>query len=245
MKSLSLSFFLLLFLNINFAQVRELEPQIQEGFNISPAGIAQFEKDKATYQKLLKSDIPFANRSEEEQNILMDELKFEAGPFYSGVLGCSWYCATGPSAYKASSELTASRVSTYAAANIHDFDLQTAWVEGKKDYGIGEEIDIRFDHLGDRLKVTHLEIHNGYCKSEKAWKENSRVKQMAFYVNGELFGKLNLADTYQKQIFEIGKLGGKSEEKLTLTFRILEVYPGAKYKDTAISEINFDGEGDH
>lgn len=245
MKSLSLFVSLLLLLNINFAQVRELDPQIQTGFDISPAGLAQFEKEKATYQKLIASDTPLEDMSEEDQNIVMDELRFEAGPFYSGILGCSWYCAAGPSAYKASSELTSSRVSSYVADNIHDFDLQTAWVEGKEDYGIGEEIDIRFDYMGGRLKVTHLEIHNGYCKSEKAWKENSRVKQLGFYVNGELFGKLNLADTYQKQIFEIGKLGGKSEEKLTFTFRILDVYPGSKYKDTAISEINFDGEGDH
>ena len=82
MKSLSLSFFLLLFLNFTFAQVKELEPQVQQGFDISPAGIAKFEEEKATYQKLLKSDIPISNRSEEEQNILMDELKFEVGPFY-------------------------------------------------------------------------------------------------------------------------------------------------------------------
>lgn len=245
MKSLSLIISLLLFFSLNYAQVREFEPQISTGFDISPEGLAQFEKDKATYKELIKSDIPFESMSKKHQNIVMDELKFEAGHFYSGVLGCSWYCATGPSAYKASSELPSSRVSSYVADNIHDFDLQTAWVEGKEDYGIGEEIDIRFDHLGDRLKVTHLEIHNGYCKSEKAWKENSRVKQLGFYVNGEFFGKLNLADTYQKQIFEVGKLGGNREGKLTLSFRILEVYPGAKYKDTAISEINFDGEGDH
>ena len=245
MKSLSLSFFLLLLLNTHFAQVREFEPQIRADFDISPAGIAQFDKDKATYQELIKSDTPFENMSKEDQSIVMDELRFEVGPFYSGIVGCSWYCATGPSAYEASSALSASRVSNYAAANIHDFDLQTAWVEGKEDYGIGEEIDIRFDKLGEHLKVTHIEINNGYCKSEKAWKENSRVKKLALYVEGKLLGNLNLADTYQKQIFDIGKLEGNSKEKLTLTFRILEVYPGIKYKDTAISEINFDGEGDH
>ena len=128
--------------------------------------------------------------------------------------------------------------------NAHDFDLRTAWIEGKPDYGIGEEISIEFE-LSANLKVTHIDIFNGYCKSEKVWKDNSRVKVFTLYVHDEILAYLNLSDTYKKQRFDIGSLGGDAEGELTLVLRIIEVYKGDKFMDTAVSEINFDGTGDH
>ncbi len=169
---------------------------------------------------------------------------YAAGPYSTGELGCSWYCATGPTGLNSTSELDSTKLTSYKPKNAHDFDLRTAWIEGKPDYGIGEEIGIDFK-LTSNLKVTHLEIYNGYCKSEKAWKDNSRVKTFAIYVNENFLGNIELKDTYKKQRFEIGSFGGDSKQKLNITLRIIEVYQGNKYMDTAISEINFDGTGDH
>ena len=44
-------------------------------------------------------------------------------------------------------------------------------LEGDNEFGIGEKINFEFK-LDSDLKVTRLEIYNGYCKSEKIWKNN-------------------------------------------------------------------------
>ena len=91
---------------------------------------------------------------------------------------------------------------------------------------------------------------NGYVKSEKAWRENSRVKQLKLYINGVPTALLNLEDTRNEQIFEVEPIGNANRKNLeelrtkpnwTLTFEITEVYKGEKYADTAITEIYFDG----
>ena len=92
MKSLSLFISLLLFLNLTFAQVRELEPLIGSGTDISPAALASFEKNKAEYLEIQKSGIPYKDLSPENQALVEDEMVYETGPFFSGTWGCSWYC---------------------------------------------------------------------------------------------------------------------------------------------------------
>lgn len=91
---------------------------------------------------------------------------------------------------------------------------------------------------------------NGYVRTEKAWRENSRVKKLRMYVDDRPFAILHLGDTRQEQAFTFEPLGHadrKDYDQLltkpwwTMRFEILEVYPGEKYDDTAISEIYFDG----
>jgi hypothetical protein len=64
-------------------------------------------------------------------------------------------------------------------------------------------------------------------------------------VNAQFFRNLNLVDSYLRQRFDIGSFGGNVEYKLKITLRIIEVYKGDQYLDTAVSENNFDGLGDH
>ena len=64
------------------------------------------------------------------------------------------------------------------------------------------------------------------------------------YYNDQPYAILNLKDRRDCQQFEIGLLGYEDKEKApawSIKFEILEVYPGDKYEDTAISEIYFDG----
>lgn len=234
----------LLFCMPLWSQDRQFEPEISPGPNLNPEYLQKQEALAKEYRRLVKAEIPYESMTAEQKKLMENELFYEAGPYSTETLGCSWYCATGPSGFDASSELPASRVSSYSSENLHDYDLRTAWVEGKEDYGIGEEIQVSFK-LEANLKVTHIDIYNGYCKSESAWKANSRVKTFALYANGKYLGDLNLADTYKKQRFEVGSFGGKEQPDVTFSLKILDVYKGTKYKDTAISEINFDGTGDH
>jgi hypothetical protein len=157
-------------------------------------------------------------------------------------VGCSWYCGGGPDRIFTSSTLPSKDNLDYKADNIHDFSLRTAWVEAVKGYGIGESVTFRFPK--ESPPVTTVNIYNGYMKSNKAWHDNSRVKQLKLYVNNKPYAILNLKDIKSNQIFEIDTLQGVDKD-LFLKFEIASVYKGDIYDDVAISEIEFTGIGVH
>ena len=162
--------------------------------------------------------------------------------------GCSWYCGGGQDTNSASSELKSFKKISYAAKNIHDLSYKSAWIEGVDGYGIGEFVVYHFPPQTPR--ITTVIVVNGYVKTDKSWKENSRVKKLKMYVNGEAFAILNLDDSKVQQYFSFKPIGIaersdwdalKKMDWWTMKFEILEVYPGEKFDDTAITEIYFDG----
>jgi hypothetical protein len=163
-------------------------------------------------------------------------------------VGCSWYCGGGQDTNSASSSLKPFEGIDYSANNIHDLNYNTAWIEGVSGYGIGEFITYHFPPENPR--ITEIIIVNGFVKSEKSWKDNSRVKKLKMYIDDKPFAILNLADSRQEQHFKFEPLGYSDRqdwEELqkkpwwTIKFEILDVYKGDKYDDTAITEIYFDG----
>ncbi len=193
------------------------------------------------------------NNLTEEDNVL-----FEKYPeTYSSMWevdggGCSWYCGAGNYAVTTSSELSSNGNIDYKTKNLADFSYQTAWVEGKKGYGIGETINFSFSPVHPR--VTTILFANGYIKSKKAWKDNSRVHKLKMSVNNEPYAIIELQDIYAEQIITLEKplgndrkLGEDVYQKYEnapnwdIKFEILSVYEGDKYDDTAITEIYFDG----
>ena len=199
--------------------------------------IAQLVEEYGGYEEASKHLTPQQLEIYEHEEEYVDEDHLQVGP-----LGCSWYCGGGPSDIRSSSHLKPIQNFNYVAENIHDFTLRTAWVEGKSGNGIGESVLFVFEE--DSPPVTTVEIYNGYMKTEKTWQENGRVKQLAVYVNGYKYANLHLKDTTAKQIFDIGSHQGKGRD-LVLKFKITDIYPGDKYEDVAISELNFDGTGVH
>ncbi len=164
--------------------------------------------------------------------------------------GCSWYCGGYVKKITASSEMASEGKTTYKAENAHDFDKDTAWIPQKGDYGIGQYLSYEFnfdkekDYKG-RLGVTKILLANGYKKSKKLWEANSRVKKIRMYVNGTPYRDLMLLDSFEIQTIDIGKIMFPPHKTTILKFEILEVYPGKKYKETAISELVFEGVGVH
>ena len=137
---------------------------------------------------------------------------------------------------------------TYSAKNIHDLSYKTAWIEGVPGYGIGEYVTYHIPPQNPR--ITEIIVVNGYVKSKKAWKENSRVKKLRMYIDDKPFRDLYLKDSREEQHFKFDPLGYSDRENWedlqsrpwwTIKFEILEVYEGDKYDDTAITEIYFDG----
>lgn len=155
--------------------------------------------------------------------------------------GCSLGCAIGWT-LNSTSNLSTQGTSTYEPENMNDGNKNTAWVEGKRDYGIGEKIIVQFsaiDGLTD-IPFDQIFITNGYAKSPSIWEDNSRVKLIKVYHNGNPKFIIKLEDTIYPQWVSWDETFNISEsDKVEL--EILEVYPGNKFKDTAISDLSLNG----
>ena len=164
---------------------------------VKPDLSAKREKEINRQNELLQKKTPTASE-QKELNILLEkygEVVENAWDIIDG--GCSWYCGGGNYKIKASSSLGDS----YKAEFANDLSYNTAWVEGKKDEGIGEYLEYYFKN--DSPRITEIIISNGYMKSEETWKNNNRVKKLKLYVNGVPFGVLNLKDSRTDQYFYV------------------------------------------
>jgi len=157
--------------------------------------------------------------------------------------GCSWYCAGQVDKVEGSSALKGQNNISYSPDNAHDFNLDTVWCEGTEGYGEGQYLEYTLPGNQVGLAITQIEVLNGYIKSDTLWKENGRVKSLKMYKNGEPTAILMLEDTKKMQVFDIGYIPLGQETKLK--FEILDVYKGSKYEDTVITELEFNGIGDH
>lgn len=179
-----------------------------------------------------------------ESRVLKPEIRtIESIEEYEAVLadGCSLGCAIGWR-YEATSTLPAQGAARYNADLLGDASISSAWVEGAADYGVGEKITITFATLPGHDKgipFRGIELVNGYAKSKAVWKANSRVKRISVSLQGKHLFELSLADTMSPQQFNYEDILIFPGNQLEMT--ILETYPGDKYADTAISEINLDG----
>lgn len=138
--------------------------------------------------------------------------------------------------YCVDSVLDASDAGDYGPWNLFDGEANTAWVEGEKDVGVGQILTVTFPSESD---VTGLVITNGYNKSERLFERNSRPKALRLHFSGGDQRDVTLADRMGAQSIAIDPPGFA----LLVTVEILSVYPGSKYKDTAISELTFKTSG--
>lgn len=212
-----------------YAQVPELEPTSVVDIPYTDLQVCDRVVMKASTDYDALSDVEFALLCFVEENPVLSH-------FYSG--NCSWYCGGQIDLVTASSALA----DRYAAEKAHDFSIVTAWVEGVEGNGEGEYL--RYSFPGTCPRITTVLIHNGYVKNWEVWYDNARVKRLLMYYNDEPYAILNLQDTMGLQSFDVGVLGYEDKDSApawSIKFEILEVYPGKKYEDTAITEIYFDG----
>ncbi len=214
--------------------------------NFHPVSYTDIDLSEKTEKEIERQSLLIEKEDlSEKERAELEELLQKYGEVVSSVWdvvdgGCSWYCGGGNYKVNASSSLKSQGGNTYDAKSANDLSYKTAWVEGKKNAGIGEYIEFHFEPKSPR--ITSIIVTNGYMKSDIAWSNNNRVKSFKFYLNGEFYGILNLRDTKTDQRFELGTFGHNADgTDLVLRFEINEIYQGDKYNDTAISEIYFDG----
>ncbi len=224
-SALALSLFLIC-TQIYAKEVPVLKPSVSEPIDLSETALKKWEEAK----KLFESGKEYEKMTKKEKELYDSFDETIEGPWDLSE-PCGFYCAGGPEPVKASSTLKSQGNSDYKLENIEDLDIRTAWIEGKDDYGIGESVEFAFD----RKNITQIIIYNGYQKSKEAWENNSRVKRLKLYTDKGLTAILEVQDTRGCQTFDIDIESSKYK------FVIDDIYEGKKWKDTAISEIDFDG----
>ncbi|HYG16572.1 MAG TPA: Hint domain-containing protein [Bacteroidia bacterium] len=243
MKKIFLLLLVALLSKVTFAQqLKILVPQLIR-WNISDAERVKFERAQKLQADIYANKLKITELNDEDRK-LVENLDETIESFLETVGGdCSWYCGGGIDTGWSTSNLASQKDNSYSIENIHDFDAGTAWIEGIKGYGIGEKITLSFPKANP--PVTTVKVYNGYMKTERAWKENSRVRTLKMYINNKPYALLHLYDSIGCQEFITDTFKATKTEPLLLTFEIYDVYPGDKYDETAISEINFDGTGVH
>lgn len=208
--------------------------EVQKEYRLSEKELEELTKEFSIYEPLYKKDIPkTASETVSKKNEIWgtQPVESEYGPAEGWTWHCGMVCPPDANKVSASSTLASQGKNNYSPPNIADDNPNTAWVEGKKDYGIGEYIEISDWMLCSDQKIWIL---NGYQSNKQTWENNSRVKKIKISFNNKEICIVELKDIMGKQ--EIN-LPIKIEESGMFRFTIIEVYPGAKYKDTAISGI--------
>jgi hypothetical protein len=190
------------------------------------------------YQKYQEGKLGMndVNQAEREELEAIDNF----GPsLYTLLPGCSWYCGANYRV-ECSSSLSPDAGYNYDCQNLSNFSLRDAWIEGESGYGIGQRIQFTFPPRHPR--ITELWIANGYVKDEKTYYINSRVSKLLMRKNGKDYAIIKVLDRHAMQKVKFKDIIEMSEAHHTIIeFEILEVYEGRKYKDTAITQIFFDG----
>ncbi len=175
---------------------------------------------------------------------------------------CDGLCGMNLSA---SSTLSPQGKFNYEPSNICDDNPTTAWVEGSEDYGIGEYFQVDGYVMGDgtiyilngyqssrtswennsrvkKLKISYDGIH--ICNvelSDKMGVQFFKLPEAAMQMMmGEEITVQSLSQLPDGVIHKTdvsGKITYSLESGGKLRFTIMEVYPGLKWKDTAISGI--------
>ena len=129
----------------------------------------------------------------------------------------------------ASSVFPPDRWGTYHALSAIDGTLSTPWVEGVAGPGIGEWIMLTFPGT---IEVHRIGLDVGYDRDEDIFFANNRLKRATItFSNGDHI-ELAFFDTRGVQMRDIAPVATTSVKVV-----IDEVYPGSRYEDTCLAEI--------
>jgi len=137
--------------------------------------------------------------------------------------------------YCVSSVLPSQSGSSYGPGNLFDNSDRTAWCEGVRGNGEGQEIYIR---IVDGIPFRRLLINNGYAKSEDSYRNNGRARTIDVFTDRGDRIRAVLPDTSSEVMVN---LPGPIEYH-ELRIQIVDVYPGSKFQDTCLNLVTPDFE---
>jgi len=120
----------------------------------------------------------------------------------------------------------------YGVKNTLDGNLETAWNDGAAGPGVGEKLTYRFRNPVD---VKTIGLVNGFASTPELFKENARIRSMVVITDFARF-PITLPDSSARQ--ELNLPFGRTA---SVQIEVVSVYPGSKYEDLALTEIDFTG----
>jgi hypothetical protein len=134
----------------------------------------------------------------------------------------------------ASSALRTDRWSQYQAWMAVDGQRTTSWAEGVQGAGAGEWIMLTFPGA---VEVQSVRLSIGYDKSADIFFKNNRIKRATLvFSNGEQ-AELGFADERGMQAIPVVGASGAAVKTTSVKLVLEEVFPGWKYDDTCLAEI--------
>jgi LysM repeat protein len=173
---------------------------------------------------LLRTDVP----SYGGQYIAVESLEVVSAPIAEG------RNLTPLATVSASSHLPTDHWGQYQSWMATDGALGTAWVEGVAGSGLGEWIELRFPGT---VEIHAIRLDIGYDKSADVFYKNNRIKRVTLvFSTGEQI-ELGFADKRGMQEISLARAPGPAIETTSVKVVIEEVFPGWKYDDTCLAEI--------
>lgn len=120
----------------------------------------------------------------------------------------------------------------YLPLYVGDDDPKTAWT--LKTEGIGEWLRVHVTPMAGATKV-RLAVRNGYQKSDKLWAANSRAKGLTVVLlPSKKTVDVELTDSKGWQEIAVEQPAGAFD---AFELRVRSVYPGKKYDDLCLSDV--------
>jgi hypothetical protein len=145
-----------------------------------------------------------------------------------------WYMINMNFKVKASSVLPAEGKLDYGVSNLNDFDVGTAWAEGKPGPGVGEWLELR-PEVPKPLMA--LEFFPGYQKSEELFRANPRPRRLKVVLNDEHAFTVDVPDQMGECRIPIR---GYSKPVRLVKLVFEEVWPGAWFEDLSVSDVRME-----
>ena len=115
-----------------------------------------------------------------------------------------------------------------------DGSSESAWVEGVAGPGVGQWVMLSFPGT---VEVHSVRLDVGYDKNADTFAKNNRIKRATLiFSNGDRLG-LGFADKRGMQAMPLARAPGPSIQTTSVKVVIEEVFPGWKYDDTCLAEI--------
>lgn len=118
----------------------------------------------------------------------------------------------------------------YNSSNVLDLDYSTSWCS--TDEGVPQVLTLSFPEV---TALGSVGVVGGYARDEKIFFQNNRLKTVEVWYDDlpEAVDELHFEDVYGMQFFDLTQ-----EEAQTVKFKIMETYPGSKYTDTCVAEVD-------
>ncbi len=154
--------------------------------------------------------------------------------------GCSLKCAFAWSV----EVLAAGGQKAAVLKKMNDENAETAWIAADGTSGVGARLKLVFPkklhpEIEGNTPLYGLDIINGAWADEQQWKVHARVKKARLYYRDKPIADVTFADSRRWQRLSFPDVFVRSGD--SMTFEILEIYPGENGAGVAITEIVLEG----